>query len=209
MFGPPITTGPIGMSSYSSYSESSFGYSRSKVNTSVFISTGDPRWGYDPYCYSYYDYNRRCYYDPYRNAYYPVGCRPTIRVGASHPHGWHPGRAICPPPRRVCDTYLSGYNDRHETNIHAGFSWSKHIHLGSGRDRYSDDWDRPCGMGSHTNYRSHTKYRSHSDNHQRPIRQQPAPAPTPAPSPAPTPAPAPTQAPAPASTTPEATQPAQ
>ena len=31
-------------------------------STSVFVSTGDPRWGYDPNCYCYYDcYCYRCH----------------------------------------------------------------------------------------------------------------------------------------------------
>ena len=42
-----------------------YGYGGSNFSTSFFVSTGDPGWGYDPYCYSYYDYRRRCYYDPY------------------------------------------------------------------------------------------------------------------------------------------------
>ncbi|MCB1131903.1 MAG: hypothetical protein KDN05_12290, partial [Verrucomicrobiae bacterium] len=53
-----------------------YGYGGSNFSTSFFVSTGDPGWGYDPYCYSYYDYRRRCYYDPYLHGYYPVGYRP-------------------------------------------------------------------------------------------------------------------------------------
>ena len=39
----------------------------SRYSSSVYISTGNPEWGYDPYTYSYYNYRRRCYYDPYLN----------------------------------------------------------------------------------------------------------------------------------------------
>ena len=50
---------PSGYSGGVSTTYSSGGYS----STSLFISTGNPRWGYDPSCYSYYDYTTRCYYD--------------------------------------------------------------------------------------------------------------------------------------------------
>ena len=65
--------------SYSSYDGygSGYGYGNPDFSTSFFVSTGDSRWGYDPYCYSYYDYHRRCYYDPYLCGYYPVGYRPV------------------------------------------------------------------------------------------------------------------------------------
>ncbi len=37
-----------------------YGYGGSSFTTSVFVGTGNPRWGYDPYTYAYYDYHRRC-----------------------------------------------------------------------------------------------------------------------------------------------------
>ena len=85
--------------SYSSGYGDGYGYGGSSFSTSVFVGTGDPRWGYDPNCYSYYDYSRRAYYDPYLNGYYPIGYRPPIVYGVPHPYGWSPGHGYCPPPR--------------------------------------------------------------------------------------------------------------
>lgn len=93
-----------------------YGYGGSSVSTSVFVSTGNPRWVYDPGCFSYYDTTRRCYYDPVLCAYYPAGHRPTLS-GRSHPHGWRHGRTHCPPPARVRDVCVS--RDRHGSDTHA------------------------------------------------------------------------------------------
>ena len=94
----------------------SYGYGGSSVSTSVFVSTGNPRWVYDPGCFSYYDTTRRCYYDPVLCAYYPAGHRPVLS-GRSHPHGWRHGRAHCPPPSRVRDVCVS--RDRLGSASHA------------------------------------------------------------------------------------------
>lgn len=87
-----------------------YGYS-SGINTSVFISTGNPRWGYDPYRHYYYDYHRRCYYDPYRHGYYPVGYIPPRYRGSSYPHGWSPGRRWIAPPSNIRSNELRGIRD--------------------------------------------------------------------------------------------------
>jgi hypothetical protein len=88
------------------------GYGSSSPNTSLFIRTGDSRWGYDPNRRSYYDYNRGCYYDHNRNGYYPSGYCPQANYGVSHPYGWDAGRGYCPPPRNVCNTTITTYSGR-------------------------------------------------------------------------------------------------
>ena len=111
--------------------ESSYGYGGgygggySGYSSSIFISTGDSRWGYDPSCHSYYDYSRRAYYDPFLYGYYPVGYRPPIVYGVPHPHGWRPG--YCPPPGRVRDYHLSDYRNREGLYRRGNFSWSGQV----------------------------------------------------------------------------------
>jgi hypothetical protein len=95
--------------SYSSGYGGGGGYGGSSVSTSLFISTGDPRWGYDPYSHSYYDYRRSCYYDPYRGGYYASGYRPSP-YGRSHPSGY--SSRYCPPPSRVRNVTISGDSER-------------------------------------------------------------------------------------------------
>ncbi len=102
-----------------------YGYGNSSFSTSIFVSTGDPRWGYDPYTYSYYDYTRRAYYDPYLYGYYPVGFRPYRVYGVPHPHGWRPGRGYCPPPSRIRSTTLSGYRNRESLYRNTNYSWAR------------------------------------------------------------------------------------
>ncbi len=105
-----------------------YGYGGSHFNTSVFVSTGNPRWGYDPNCYSYYDYQRRCYYDPYLNGYYPVGYRPAVVVGCPHPYGWRPGSGYCPPPRYVSNVNITNYSNREINYRNTNYSWAKQVH---------------------------------------------------------------------------------
>jgi hypothetical protein len=107
-----------------------YGYGNSNFSTSVFVSTGDPRWGYDPTCYSYYDYHRRCYYDPYMNGYYPIGYRPPVVYGVPHPHGWHPGLHSCPPPRHVSHITLTNYHHRAVLYQKSNYAWAKKVHQG-------------------------------------------------------------------------------
>ncbi len=105
------------------YSQS-YGYGGG--STSVLISTGDPRWGYDPYTYAYYDYHRRAYYDPYLYGYYPVGYRPPVIVGVPHPHGWRRGR-VMPPPSRVRTVVLSDYRNRSRLYRQTDHRWADRV----------------------------------------------------------------------------------
>ncbi len=107
--------------SYSTGYGDGYGYGGSSFNTSVFVGTGNPRWGYDPYSYSYYDYNRRAYYDPYLNGYYPVGYRPRAVYGVSHPHGWRPGSGYCRPPSRVSNVTIQNYRNRESVYRSSGY----------------------------------------------------------------------------------------
>lgn len=113
--------------SYSSGYGDGYGYGGSNFNTSVFVSTGNPRWGYDPYCYSYYDYSRRCYYDPYLNGYYPVGYRPAVVYGVPHPYGWRPGGGYCPPPRNITNVTVNNYRNREAAYRGTNYGWAKQV----------------------------------------------------------------------------------
>ena len=73
-----------------------YGYGGSGFSTSLFVSTGDPRWGYDPYSYSYYDYRSHRYYDPYLYGYYPVGYRPPAGDWRSPPARLAPRPRVLP-----------------------------------------------------------------------------------------------------------------
>jgi hypothetical protein len=114
-------------SSYSTGYGDGYGYGGRTFSTSVFVGTGDPRWGYDPYCHSYFDYRRRAYYDPYLNGYYPVGYRPRAVYGVAHPHGWQPGRGYCRPPSRVTNVTIRNYQNRES-------AYRKSGHIPSGRN---------------------------------------------------------------------------
>lgn len=107
---------------YGSGYGSGYGYGNSGFSTSLFVSTGNARWGYDPSCYSYYDYTRRCYYDPYLYGYYPVGYRPPIIVGVPHPRGYN--RSYCPPPQRVTNVTLVNYSNRERAYRNSSYSWA-------------------------------------------------------------------------------------
>lgn len=98
-----------------------YGYGGSTFTTDIFVGTGNPRWGYDPYCYSYYDYTRRAYYDPYLNGYYPIGYRPPVVYGVSHPYGWRPGSGYLRPPVRVTNTTIRNYRDREAAYRSSGY----------------------------------------------------------------------------------------
>jgi hypothetical protein len=113
----PYYGGSVGYSSYGS----SGGYS-----SSLFVSTGDSRWAYDPYRYCYYDRIRGSYYDPYLYGYYPVGYLPTPIRGCPHPGGWS-GRGYCPPPSSVKIRNLSRYDDRLSNYNAANYNWSRKV----------------------------------------------------------------------------------
>ncbi len=120
-----------------------YGYGGSGFSTSVFVSTGNPRWGYDPYAGAYYDYTRRCYYDPHLYGYYPVGYRPRYVYGAPHPHGWSRGQGHCPPPRYVRSHYIRDYHDRDGQYRSLGRSWSDNVRVSNpGRDQDNEYRDR-------------------------------------------------------------------
>ncbi|GAA5120064.1 hypothetical protein JIN84_20920 [Luteolibacter yonseiensis] len=123
----PYATTTVGGSYSSGGYGDGYGYGGSSFSTSVFVSTGDPRWGYDPYCYSYYDYSRRCYYDPYLNGYYPVGYRPPVVYGVPHPGGWRPGHGYCPPPRYVSHGYISDYRNREGRYRNSNYKWAREV----------------------------------------------------------------------------------
>lgn len=112
-----------------------YGYGSRGFSTSVFVSTGDPRWGYDPNRYSYYDYSRRSYYDPYLNGYYPLGYLPPIVYGVPHPYGWRPGGGYCPPPRRVNNYTVSNYRDRAGAYRNSSYGWARQVRQ---QDRQED-----------------------------------------------------------------------
>ena len=104
-----------------------YGYGNSNFTTSVFVTTGDPRWGYDPYCYSYYDYQRRCYYDPYLNGYYPIGYRPAVVFGVPHPYGWSPGHGYISPPRNVNYGMAVNYRNRESAYRNSNYGWAHQV----------------------------------------------------------------------------------
>lgn len=105
------------------YGVSSYG---GGYNTSFFVSTGDPRWSYDPYRFCYYDRYRSCYYDPYLYGYYPVGYCPVPVRGCPHPYNWS-GRGNCPPPRNVRYNNLSRYDNRISNYQTANYQWARRV----------------------------------------------------------------------------------
>ena len=116
----------VGASYSSGYGEG-YGYGSPSFSTSVFVSTGDPRWGYDPHCYSYYDYHSHRYYDPYLNGYYPLGYRPPVVYGVPHPYGWRPGVRYCPPPRGYRNVTVVNYRNRAVAYQGTGYGWARQV----------------------------------------------------------------------------------
>jgi hypothetical protein len=121
----------------SSFGYSSYGGGGGGYSSSVFVSTGDDRWAYDPYRYSYYDRYRRSYYDPYLNGYYPTGYVPIAVRGCPHPNGWS-GRGYCPPPRNISTRNLGRNDDRVSRYAAANYNWSRQV-SGSGSSRMLGD----------------------------------------------------------------------
>lgn len=105
------------------YGVSSYG---NGYSSSFFVSTGDPRWSYDPYRFCYFDRVRSCYYDPYLYGYYPVGYCPVPVRGCPHPYNWS-GRGVCPPPRQVRYTTLSRYDNRISNYQTANYQWARRV----------------------------------------------------------------------------------
>lgn len=171
-----ITAGVlISSCAYDPYYSDGYGYSGGSYSSSVFISTGDSRWGYDPYCHSYYDYHRRAYYDPFLYSYYPVGYRPPVVYGVPHPHGWSPGRGYCPPPSRVRNTTLSNYRDRESLYRRSNFSWASQARQRDSGSSFQPraDFGRPSGRdGGSRDPRSTSGGSSRFDNDSRPVQRQ-------------------------------------
>lgn len=162
------TYDPYYGSSSIGYSTSSYGYGYgyggSNFSTSYFVSTGDPRWGYDPYCYSYYDYHRRCYYDPYLNGYYPIGYRPQIVIGCPHPYGWNPGHGHCPPPRNIHSGMITQYQNRELAYRNSGHSWARNIQSSSNKINRQPTRDIP--RPNHSNFLNSNGSNFNSQNQQ-------------------------------------------
>ena len=116
-------------SSYSTGYGNGFGYGSSNFSTSLFVRTGSPRWGYDPYAGCYYDYNRRAYYDPYLCGYYPVGYRPRYVSGSPHPHGWRRGNDYISQPSEIRSHNLTHYQNRTESYRSLNREWSHNVNV--------------------------------------------------------------------------------
>lgn len=163
--------------SYSSGYGQGYGYGGSSFNTSVFVSTGDSRWGYDPYTYSYYDYTRRSYYDPYLNGYYPIGYRPPVVYGVPHPYGWRPGSSYCPPPRYVRNVTVVNYRNRETAYRGTSYGWAKQVRQQGGgnvrderpRTQYQNKYSESSGSRSSSRESS---YRESSSSRQKQMINQ-------------------------------------
>ena len=157
-YDPNYTSTSVGASYSSGYGQG-YGYGGSGFSTSVFVSTGDPQWGYDPYCYSYYDYRRRAYYDPYLNGYYPVGYRPPVVYGVPHPYGWRRGSGYIRPPVYVKNVRISNYQNRAQRYQGTSYGWAKQVRqqpVGRGRTVDSHP-SRSSGGGNYSNQGGSTR----------------------------------------------------
>ncbi|MGA0900371.1 MAG: hypothetical protein ACO3SO_08200 [Luteolibacter sp.] len=115
------------------------------ISSSVFIRTSNSRWAYDPQCRSYFDYTRQCYYDPWLHGYYPRGYRPPIIVGVPHPHGWRPGRSVCPPPVHVRTHTIGNHHNRYHHYKKLNHSWCQNLKFASNsitRTQSPSHWNR-------------------------------------------------------------------
>lgn len=121
---------------YSNFSGGGFG----GFSSSVFVSTGDPRWAYDPSLYCYFDLQRRCYYDPFLFGYYPVGYVPVALRGCPHPYGWG-GSGLCPAPRSINVRTLSRYDQRLSNYAAAEYHWARRV-TASGSPRWLGSSER-------------------------------------------------------------------
>jgi len=138
-------------------------YANNSFSTSVFVDTDNPRWGYDPGCYSYYDYSRRCYYDPYLNGYYPIGYRPPVVYGVAHPYGWYPGADHCRPPSRVTNVTITNYQSRESSYRSAGYITTTTQY---GQRPFAN----PYGSES---YQTHSTYQQPNNTYFKPTQQYP------------------------------------
>lgn len=153
----------------SSYGQG-YGYGGSNFSTSVFVSTGNSQWGYDPYCYSYYDYRRRCYYDPYLHGYYPVGYRPPVVVGCPHPYGYRSG--YCPPPNVVRNVTVVNYRNRVDEYRRSNYGWARQVNPRPGNyGRVTDSHPQKRPPQSRPNTDSHP---SRGQNYNRTEQSRPS-----------------------------------
>jgi hypothetical protein len=141
-----------------------YGYGGSSFSTSLFVGTGNPQWGYDPGCHSYYDYRRRSYYDPYLNGYYPVGYRPQVVYGAPHPYGWSSGRDYIRPPEHVSGGYVSNYRDRESSYRNSSYGWARQVRRSPGE--INDRDERSPREGFQRSERSGYQQRSERSGYQ-------------------------------------------
>ncbi len=163
-YDPYYSTSVEGSYSSGGYGDG-YGYGGSSFSTSVFVGTGDPRWGYDPDCYSYYDYRSRRYYDPYLNGYYPIGYRPPVVYGVPHPYGWRPGGGYCPPPRHISNVTVVNYRDRESRYRNSSYGWAKQVRqrpVDSGRVQ----GQRPQQSGTYRNSYQNTGSRPNTESRQ-------------------------------------------
>jgi hypothetical protein len=159
----PYYSSPAVGASYSSGYGNGYGYGGSGFSTSVFIATGDPTWGYDPNCYSYYNYSSRRYYDPYSYGYYPVGYRPAVVYGVPHPYDWHPGGGYIRPPGRVVNVTLSNYQDREYRYRNSNYGWARQVRQQpSGSSRQQDYRQGQSVNGRTTTQATHNRSRTDS-----------------------------------------------
>jgi hypothetical protein len=149
--------------SYSSGYGDGYGYGSSNFSTSVFVATGNPRWGYDPYRYSYYDYQRRSYYDPYLSGYYPVGYLPPIVYGVPHPYGYR--RGYCPPPSYVRYNTVPNYRNREYAYRNSNYGWARQVRqqpVTKGRVQDQHPGRQTASNGYRTDSRTATNQRNSS-----------------------------------------------
>jgi hypothetical protein len=163
-YDPYYSSPAVGVS-YSSGYGNGYGYGGSGFSTSVFVATGDPTWGYDPNCYSYYNYRTRCYYDPYSYGYYPIGYRPPVVYGVPHPYDWHPGGGHIRPPGRVVNVTLSNYQDREYRYRNSSYGWARQVRQQPSDSRRQQDSRQGQSVSGRktsqsSNYRPSTDSRS-------------------------------------------------
>ena len=154
-YDPYYSSASVG-GSYNSGYNGGYGYSGGYGgSTSVFIGTGDPHWGYDPTCYSYYDYRSSRYYDPYNYGYYPIGYRPRAVYGISHPYGWRAGGGYIRPPGRVYDRTVSNYRGRstYDRQRQSGYDQNRVQGDRTSTSRYSRETQQNSSRREEGNYR--------------------------------------------------------
>jgi hypothetical protein len=167
--GGSYTSGPYsvvsGVADYNSYGYGAgYGYGNPGFSTTYFVSTGSPRWGYDPYCHSYYDYQRRCYYDPYLYGYYPAGYRPLVVTGVPHPHGYRGN--YCPPPARITNVRLANYHNRAGAYRGTSYSWARQVSVRPAAPPPRAHYGNPGNAGGRQPYGTANAARAYPNSYQ-------------------------------------------